>query len=213
MPKAMPFRKKNTSLPRTLPSTGGGGMTRGGKKNSQLMQQENINARTPANSRNRGVVLPAASEVPSYFTIQYTIASGTNVDYYLFDGDGVVLAALGATQGANATVTMNGSANLYTALIKTFTKEQIQVIGIDYYSSTSDHKDLYVVTADFDGAYSRKPIFTLSGKSPMQTTQTYLKIDCNFILDARSAIVVRAASSSETIRLGFKVATGFNRVS
>jgi len=210
---ALSFRKKKGNKSRMMGNGGGGGTGRGRGGDSAIDHESGVNVRTPANARNKGVVAPAVSDVPDYFTIQATISSGTNVDYYLFDGDGAVLASLGATQGANATITMNGSANVYTAFIKTMTKEQVQVSQLDYYSSTSDHKDLYLVTSDFDGSYSRKPIFTLSGKSPMQTTQTYLKIDKTFIIDARTALVVRIASSSETVRLGFKVAAGYNRIS
>lgn len=211
---ALSFRKQKSGKPRMMGAgSSGSGKRGGGSGNSNISHESGVNVRTPAGSKNTGVLAPPPVDVPSYFTITATIASGTNVDYYLFDGDDVALNAVGATQGANATITMNGSANLYTSFRKVFTKEQVQVNQINYYSSTSDHKDLYVVSADFDGSYSRKPIFTLSGKSPMQTTQTYLTLDVNFILDSRTAVIVRIASSSETVRLGFKVSAAYNRIS
>lgn len=183
----------------------------GGSRNNPGVSQENLNFRGSSKHLNRGTVLPAASDVPDYFTIDITISSGTNIDVILFDANGFVLAAQGLTQGANATITSGPSAAFYTALCKNLAVQNVQIVGVDYYSSTSDQKTLYQLSADFNAGYTKTPIYVLSGKSPMQTTQTYLKLDTNFIIDERFGFMVRIASSSETVRLGFHVAGAFDR--
>lgn len=201
------YRKQRASIPRTLPPAG-----RNGSFGGAPVVSENLNARMPSKYLNRGTVLPAASDVPDYFTVDVTISSGTNVDYLLFDANGFALAANGLSQGANTTVTSGGTAAIYTALAKVIAQTPIQVVGIDYYSSTNDQKTLYLYKGDLNASTTKVPLFVLPGKSPMQNNQAYLKLDTNFVLGPYDGLMVRIASSSETVRLGFHIASSFNRI-